>query len=387
MNQIKKKPHGYWKKEENIVKEIQERVNRKLSLSSSIVDKEDKGLYLAGVRFFGSWGKAVEKAGYNYSAYRLQNTWNKDKIKEKILNRYENNLSISSRDIQKQDKNLYNACLIHFGSYSSAIQHIGLDYDSIRKQKDWSKEKVSRLLLNRYNNGLPMNDMNLQKADSALYSRSMFYFGSYRNALTSIGLDYELISKKINWSKEKIIKELISRYIRNEPMNSLAVQFDNKALYAACVNYFGNYRDACIGAGLDYEQIRNDIKTLASCGFRFELLLGNILSELNIVYSKGFSNKVRPDFVISHNKWIDAKLSEWTGSINSTVEKYEPYCRLLTIVYLRGNKTKEEMIAFKTRKISAYKLIKQLPKSRQDYYYKLIENLLIDIEEVERINV
>lgn len=104
-------------------------------------------------------------------------------------------------------------------------------------------------------------------------------------------------------------------------------------------------------------------------GKLFERMVDELLIELNIYYKKGYNKKIKPDYVFKNNIWADAKLSRWTITQPSceTVEKYEPYCTLLNIIYLRGE-VLDKMITKKTRLISVHLLIKQLPKHLQRVY-------------------
>jgi ribosomal protein L17 len=122
-------------------------------------------------------------------------------------------------------------------------------------------------------------------------------------------------------------------------------------------------------------------RTALDYGKIFERLVDELLVDLKINYKKGYNKEIRPDYVLNNNIWMDAKLSRWTITQHSckTVEKYESYCNLLNIVYLRGEKL-DKMITSKTRILSVHLLIKQLPKHLQKVYTEKcneIEELLL----------
>jgi hypothetical protein len=114
-------------------------------------------------------------------------------------------------------------------------------------------------------------------------------------------------------------------------------------------------------------------------GKLFERIVDEILIDLKVSYKKVYNQKLNPDYVLKNKVWMDAKLSRWTITQSScqTVEKYEPHCKLLTIVYLRGE-VMEKMITKKTRLLSVYLLIKQLPTHLQRFYTEKC----IEIEEL-----
>lgn len=131
----------------------------------------------------------------------------------------------------------------------------------------------------------------------------------------------------------------------------------------------GNLRN---GSGCVVCNARNAI----DYGKLFEKIVNELLTDLNIHYSKIYNQKCNPDYVLKNNVWMDAKLSRWTITQASckTLEKYEPHCNLLIIVYLRGE-VMDKMITKKTRLISVRLLIKQLPVHLQTAYINKIDEI------------
>jgi hypothetical protein len=104
-------------------------------------------------------------------------------------------------------------------------------------------------------------------------------------------------------------------------------------------------------------------------GKLFERVVNELLIDLKINYKKVYNQKLNPDYVLKNKVWMDAKLSRWTITQSSckTLEKYEPHCNLLSIIYLRGE-VMDKMITKKTRILSVHLLIKQLPRHLQSIY-------------------
>lgn len=116
-------------------------------------------------------------------------------------------------------------------------------------------------------------------------------------------------------------------------------------------------------------------------GKRFEELVGELLQEINLPYTKyncGIKG-CEPDFILNRNHWMDAKLSEHTVFNSETMQKYEPHIEKLTIIYLRKTSQleKKRMVTPKTELVHISCFLEKLPDSRRSYY----EEQLKDIQE------
>lgn len=184
--------------------------------------------------------------------------------------------------------------------------------------------------------------------------------------------------------KRSIIAEIWRRHLEGHPLNYTAIRTEDDALRRRCTTLFGGYKHAVEAAGFTYSSVRVDTDTASYCGNLFELLVGELLLELQVDYEQYAHSKYNPDFVIGHNRWIDAKLSEWTVSNRDcdTVEKYEPHCSFLTIIYLRGREL-DRMISAKTRLVHVNKYIKQLPRHKRGYFYEEVNELERKLNDIE----
>lgn len=141
-----------WSKEK-IVDEIHKLARMGEPLNSDYVQKHHTKLHSAAQRYFSSWGKAVEDAGYNYDEIKGIK-WSEESIIEEILVLNEKGEDLSSSTMQKKNMPLFQAGCRIFGSWKEAVNAAGLDYDGFRKQKEWTKERVLeeiRLFINEHN--------------------------------------------------------------------------------------------------------------------------------------------------------------------------------------------------------------------------------------------
>jgi hypothetical protein len=206
-----------------------------------------------------------------------------------------------------------------------------------------------------------------------------YHFGGMTEAVKQSG-EYVLdkgVPRK--WSKSYLLSQIKLGYQLRVPLNN---DYLNKGYGCSATTYarkaFGSWGNAIKAAGINYEDIRQDGSTLAPLGHEFEGVLSEILTDLNVRFTRYDHDKYRPDFVIN-SEWIDAKLSQFTYRTQDAngltcVDKYEPHCDKLTLVFLRGNKECDAMVTDKTRLVSVYKYVNKLPDSlRGKYYAKLNE--------------
>lgn len=116
-------------------------------------------------------------------------------------------------------------------------------------------------------------------------------------------------------------------------------------------------------------------------GKRFEELVGELLQEINIRFTK-YNSGIRgcePDFILDKSHWMDAKLSEHTVFNSETMKKYEPHIEKLTIIYLRKTSQLEyrRMVTPKTELVHISHYMESLSPERRSYYNEILK----DIEE------
>ena len=125
----------------------------------------------------------------------------------------------------------------------------------------WTKEKIVECIQRLHQAGVDLSPTGIQKTHSALFSsaRSQSHFGNWRSAILAAGLDYEEIKRGGDvWMREDILAGIRQAYAQGQDILGAEFKEKNKKLYlAACAKrYFGSWKAAIIGAGLDYEEIR-----------------------------------------------------------------------------------------------------------------------------------
>ncbi len=179
---------------DSIAGEILHRYEASLDLSYSGMTKEALPLLRAATRYFGSWQAAIEYAGLDYDAIRKYRSWTKERIVDRIRELHAQNADLSWRHVSLTlDPSLAAAATkkSHFGSWRSALDAAGLDYDEIRRYRDWSEDEVLRRIRDMYAQGEPLNAKSMEKKDITLITAARRRFPSWDRTLTAAGLDYK----------------------------------------------------------------------------------------------------------------------------------------------------------------------------------------------------
>ena len=182
-----------WSKD-SIAGEIIRRYESRLDLSYSGMTKDDLPLLRAATRYFGSWQVAVEYAGLNYDEVRKYRSWTKDRIVERIQQLYAEGADLSWRHVSLTlDPSLAAAATKkgHFGSWRAALEAAGIDYDAIRRYRDWSDDEVIRNVRDLYAQGAPLNAKFMERNNITLITAARRRFPSWDRTLTAAGLDYK----------------------------------------------------------------------------------------------------------------------------------------------------------------------------------------------------
>jgi len=272
----------YWT-DEVILDAIKQRLKDGKDLRTRAVSREDSGLLVAGNRRFGNWYSAVEAAGISpgWKEKPPIGYWTKERIIDEIKAVHSKGEDLSDRNISITHSKLYGAAYHHLDSWQNAVEAAGIDYDSFRRmRKDYTKDELLEMLR--------------------------------------------------KWHSEDI------------PLARTAIEMIRPGLTVIIEKYFGSYKNAIEALGLDYDKIRRDIDTESFKGNVFELYVREALTKLgwDIDYRKKFRfgrEVCIPDFVNRRTgTWIDAKLNSHGMGVAITLRQYLPHTDEILIIYLQG---------------------------------------------------
>ncbi len=166
------------------------------NLNYANIATKQVALLRAATRYFGSWRGAVEFAGLNYDDIRRYRSWSKDRIIARIRELYDQGEDLSWRHVSTQvDPQLAAAATKqkHFGSWREALTASGLDYNLIRRYREWDDDRIKDKLLELHRQGVDMNAKHMEEYDITLITAARRRFDSWDKALTAAGLDYKQI--------------------------------------------------------------------------------------------------------------------------------------------------------------------------------------------------
>lgn len=130
--------------------------------------------------------------------------WSRDVVTQEIRRLHEEGADLRHSEVSQFQQRLVSAAIRYYGSWGSAVMAAGIDYITIRKQSQkarsakvtkWSTESISREIRRLMDAGENLAAATVRKNHPALFSAAVSprYYGSWRSAVTSQGIDYNTI--------------------------------------------------------------------------------------------------------------------------------------------------------------------------------------------------
>src|ERR1019366_7810171 len=187
--------------------------------------------------------------------------WDKSEILKTLKNLHKQGADLSYNALAASQQSLVSAAAYHFGSYRKAVEKAGIGYDIIIRRPRWTKTAIIALIKSAKRDGEDLHWSAVTKrrdelGKAAFASLQPRLFGSWDRALTGAGLDADDVNRYRKWNKDTIAFELRARHRDHQQLNSGALQREEPSLHAAAVRHFGTYDDALIVAKLDPEKLR-----------------------------------------------------------------------------------------------------------------------------------
>lgn len=205
--------------------------------------KQDSRLNAAAVRYFGTRRKAMIAAGINrLEPCKTQRSWNPTQVIAAIVERHEKGLSLTK--VWKEDVRLQAIAKRTFGSWSNAMKAAGLSLDKPRKQ---TREELLQTLKDMHKSRDSL--VGLWRTDQRFYNQIKKAFGNLQKALAEANLPTQ--SKRL-WTRRLVIEAIQSR--KKNGANLSRVWQDDRPLFHAAVNHFGNWQSALHAAGVKFKK-------------------------------------------------------------------------------------------------------------------------------------
>lgn len=187
-----------WSKDE-IAMEIRSLYLDGKELNYTSVERNHLALLRAACRYFGSWKDAIEYAGLDYDRIRKYKAWTNEKILARIQELHRKEVDLSWRNVSTNVDPALAAAAVRpqrFGSWRAALEAAGLNYDEIRRYREWDESQVVNELLGLHEAGEPLNSRDVQETTPPLFHAARRRFEHWDNALEAAGLDVDQIRKR-----------------------------------------------------------------------------------------------------------------------------------------------------------------------------------------------
>jgi hypothetical protein len=188
------------------------------NLNYASIANNNLALLRAATRYFGTWEAAVNFAGLDYDTIRRYKSWTRERIIERVQELHAQEVDLSWRNVcLNVDPQLAAAATkkSHFGSWREALEASGLDYDAIRKYREWDDDRILDMVREFHKDGKELNAKNMETEDITLITAARRRFDSWHQALTAAGLDYKEIVQRAPFkrglgrgqSKRQVVKK------------------------------------------------------------------------------------------------------------------------------------------------------------------------------------
>src|SRR5438270_13293112 len=155
--------------------------------------------------------------------------WTKDEIVRTLKKLHKAGEDLSYNALARKRQPLVSAAAYHFGSYRKAVERAGIDYASVTRRPRWTKLAIIGLIKKARKNGedLHWSAVTRRRDElglAAFASLQPRLFGRWDRALQAAGLDADDVAMYRKWDRNSILFELRELARDKEPLNSGAIQ-------------------------------------------------------------------------------------------------------------------------------------------------------------------
>jgi DNA-binding XRE family transcriptional regulator len=163
---------------EAVIDGIREAATAGADLSAHRMQQRHASLVATGQRLFGSWGGALQAAGYAPDLIRRARAWTDEQIIERIKRLAAEGADLSDNSADSWDSGFYGCARERFGSWPAALEAAGVDEAEARRTVRWSRNRV-------------LEAIRAGRRDATLKSTALDHFPSWREALRAAGVPNE----------------------------------------------------------------------------------------------------------------------------------------------------------------------------------------------------
>jgi len=186
-------PERVWTKEK-LIQAIRTLNEQGVDLSPTSIQKTHSQLFSSARSrsHFGSWRTAVEAAGLPYdNIKRIRQRWSRDEIVRQIREHHKGGEDLLDPTFKVRHRDLYLAACAqrYFGSWRRAIQAAGLDHETMRESRIWTRQRILRTIKDLIKEKKPLGWSYVETHHPGIYraARRKENFSSWHAALIEAG--------------------------------------------------------------------------------------------------------------------------------------------------------------------------------------------------------
>ncbi len=186
-------------------------------------------------------------------------SWSKELVSQEILAWHQAGKPLYSHYMRQNYQELLAAGIRYFKTWRAAVEQSGIPYDSVRKYRDWSQERIVETIKRLQADGVDLSfrSMMLSKYAPMVYAAIRpNHFGSWKQALTAAGLAPEEVYRYRSWDDEDILTEIRRLNEMGADLSSKKMYETSNTLIATARRRFGNWGAAVERAGIAYSKVR-----------------------------------------------------------------------------------------------------------------------------------
>jgi 5,10-methylene-tetrahydrofolate dehydrogenase/methenyl tetrahydrofolate cyclohydrolase len=135
-------------------------------------------VYAAAERIFGSWGDAIEACGLDYNTIRKYKSWTRQAVLDEIRKLAKNDEPLHSQNAQNNHKSLYMAAIKRYRNWGQAVQAAGIRYKDIRLRRSMTKSEIKKEILELFRRNEDLSYTNMRKNYQYLLAAGMKKLGN-----------------------------------------------------------------------------------------------------------------------------------------------------------------------------------------------------------------
>ena len=183
--------------------------------------------------------------------------WTKVKIIAAIKQLHMQGADLSPTAVQIEHSALFSSARSrsHFGSWRAAVEAAGFKYDEIKRVKQrWTRDEIITRICELHDAGEDLLDPNFKVRHRSLYLAACAhrYFGSWRRAVEGAGLNHEKMRESRVWTKPRILRTIKQLAREGQPLGWAYIEQHEPGIYRAArrKENFGSWANALNAAGV-----------------------------------------------------------------------------------------------------------------------------------------